>query len=414
MMQTLPLALALLPTWALGTLDYSREHIVDVHHWMHDAPPNILFRSNMPVNSSGGFDLALLLDGVKKRADALQLQLGWPPYVMDVSLNNEFDIKDGFGKEQAFWRKPSSAQHGNFTNWPLGTAGVAPPSLYSEAKRRELLNTTMWEVDKLPQRVDLLHDMLVTTQVPGRSVVFVVHCSAGCDRTGEVIGAYRLKYGGMNLDGTSGLPHNVTSMYALNTAECGRSPNYWSTTALEWYCYDLLYREGVASGNCTGFASCKFAGDCKPTADASTALGLPAAGAAPATSSAAPSALRAPAMAAAADAPGEAIADAASTPPHLIFMLADDFGHYDIQYNNPLAPTPYLHSLAKEGIILQRHYVYQFCSPTRSSLMSGRLPIHVNTANNPTTKPGGVDLRMQTLPEALKTANYSCHTAGKW
>jgi arylsulfatase B len=46
--------------------------------------------------------------------------------------------------------------------------------------------------------------------------------------------------------------------------------------------------------------------------------------------------------------------------------------------------------------------------------MSGRLPIHVNTANRPSTKPGGVDLRMQTLPEALKTANYSSHTAGKW
>ena len=46
--------------------------------------------------------------------------------------------------------------------------------------------------------------------------------------------------------------------------------------------------------------------------------------------------------------------------------------------------------------------------------MSGRLPIHVNTANNPTTKLGGVDLRMQTIAEALKSAGYHCHTAGKW
>ena len=83
-------------------------------------------------------------------------------------------------------------------------------------------------------------------------------------------------------------------------------------------------------------------------------------------------------------------------------------------YNNPEAPTPHLLELASEGIVLNRHYVYQFCSPTRSSLMSGRLPIHVNTVNHPSTEPGGVDLRMQTLPEALRTANYSCHTAGKW
>ena len=123
-----------------------------------------------------------------------------------------------------------------------------------------------------------------------------------------------------------------------------------------------------------------------------------------------------------------------------------DYGHYDISYNNPQAPTPTLHALASEGVILNRHYVYQYCSPTRSSFLSGRLPIHVNTANHPTTELGGVDLRMQTVAEALKSAGYQvlhachqtpslalrrllstdgdgavqlclcmqCHTAGKW
>ena len=42
---------------------------------------------------------------------------------------------------------------------------------------------------------------------------------------------------------------------------------------------------------------------------------------------------------------------------------ADDYGHYDIQYNNPKAPTPHLYELAKDGIILQRHYVYQYVYP---------------------------------------------------
>ena len=254
---------------ATGALEFSREHIVDVHHTdMHAGPVNVLFRSNMPINASGAFDLPALTDGIRRRAQALNLPLSWPPYIVDVSLNNEFDLKDGFGKEQAFWREASAAQFGNFTNWPLGTAGIAPPSDFSEAKRRELLASTVWKVDELPRRVDLLRDMLVSTRVAGRSVVLVVHCTAGCDRTGEVIGAYRLNYGGLGLDGTAAAPHNVTSMYAANTAECGRSPNYWSTTALEWFCYDLLYSGGVSSGNCTGFASCKFGGDCVPTAGA--------------------------------------------------------------------------------------------------------------------------------------------------
>jgi arylsulfatase A-like enzyme len=105
---------------------------------------------------------------------------------------------------------------------------------------------------------------------------------------------------------------------------------------------------------------------------------------------------------------------AAAPKPHVLFFLADDYGHYDISYNNPEAPTPTLHALASEGVILNRHYVYQYCSPTRSSFLSGRLPIHVNTANHPTTVLGGVDLRMQTIAEALKSAGYRCHTAGKW
>ena len=47
---------------------------------------------------------------------------------------------------------------------------------------------------------------------------------------------------------------------------------------------------------------------------------------------------------------------AASAPkPHVLFFLADDYGHYDISYNNPKAPTPTLHALATEGVILNRH-----------------------------------------------------------
>jgi arylsulfatase A-like enzyme len=104
----------------------------------------------------------------------------------------------------------------------------------------------------------------------------------------------------------------------------------------------------------------------------------------------------------------------AAPKPHVLFFLADDYGQYDISYNNPKAPTPTLHALASEGVILNRHYVYQYCSPTRSSFISGRLPIHVNTENHPSTVLGGVDLRMQTIAEALKSAGYRCHTAGKW
>eukprot|EP00937_MAST-01D_sp_MAST-1D-sp2_P002840 g2840.t1 len=52
--------------------------------------------------------------------------------------------------------------------------------------------------------------------------------------------------------------------------------------------------------------------------------------------------------------------------------------------------------------------------PTRSSLMSGRYPLHVNTENNPASKPGGVDLRMTLISEKLKALGYFTGVSGKW
>ncbi len=36
----------------------------------------------------------------------------------------------------------------------------------------------------------------------------------------------------------------------------------------------------------------------------------------------------------------------------------------------------------RSGIILDRHYVFRFCSPTRSAFQTGRNPIHVNVVND--------------------------------
>ena len=47
-------------------------------------------------------------------------------------------------------------------------------------------------------------------------------------------------------------------------------------------------------------------------------------------------------------------------------------------------------------------------------MLSGRLPLHVNTENNPASKPGGVDLRMTLISEKLKAQGYATSTSGKW
>ena len=64
---------------------------------------------------------------------------------------------------------------------------------------------------------------------------------------------------------------------------------------------------------------------------------------------------------------------------------------------------------------LRRHYTYQVCSPTRSALLSGRLPHHVNEGQSETTHLGGIDLRMETITERLKRGGgWTCAGAGKW
>ena len=47
----------------------------------------------------------------------------------------------------------------------------------------------------------------------------------------------------------------------------------------------------------------------------------------------------------------------------------------------PEVATPNLDALVKVGIDLNRHYVYKYCSPSRSALQSGRNPYHVNPLN---------------------------------
>ena len=75
----------------------------------------------------------------------------------------------------------------------------------------------------------------------------------------------------------------------------------------------------------------------------------------------------------------------ATSKPHLVFMLVDDWGWANVGYHrNPQTKevvTPNIDMLVKEGLELDQHYAYKFCSPSRSCLMSGRLPVHVNDQN---------------------------------
>jgi len=104
-----------------------------------------------------------------------------------------------------------------------------------------------------------------------------------------------------------------------------------------------------------------------------------------------------------------------TTKPHLMLLLVDDWDKEVV--------TPNIDDLVKNGLELDQHYVYKVCSPSRSCLMSGRLPIHVNDQNidpgfyNPADKVSGyagIPLGMTGIAEKLKEAGYATHQVGKW
>jgi arylsulfatase A-like enzyme len=113
------------------------------------------------------------------------------------------------------------------------------------------------------------------------------------------------------------------------------------------------------------------------------------------------------------------IASAAEKPPNIVLMLSDNvgFGELGVYGGGVLrgAPTPRLDHLAAEGMRFTNFNVEVECSPSRSALLTGRLPVRSGTwrAGSPGL-PGGLAPWERTIAEVLQETGYDTAIFGKW
>lgn len=104
--------------------------------------------------------------------------------------------------------------------------------------------------------------------------------------------------------------------------------------------------------------------------------------------------------------------------PNVVFILADDLGYNEMGFMNSTRgiKTPTLDALARGGVILKNYYVQPICSPTRSALLAGRLPLHLGTQAFVITPPTpwAVDTAETLLPQNLQDVGYRTAIFGKW
>jgi arylsulfatase A-like enzyme len=100
--------------------------------------------------------------------------------------------------------------------------------------------------------------------------------------------------------------------------------------------------------------------------------------------------------------------------PNIIFILTDDQGYGDISaHGNPVLKTPHLDRLHGESVRFTDFHVSPTCSPTRSSLLTGRHEFR-NGVTHTVFERERLSPRATTIAQVLKGAGYRTGIFGKW
>ena len=106
--------------------------------------------------------------------------------------------------------------------------------------------------------------------------------------------------------------------------------------------------------------------------------------------------------------------------PNIVVILADDLGYGDVGCYNTESkiPTPNLDRLANNGMrFTDAHSASTVCTPSRYSLMTGRMCFRTGYRGGVFTGAGGpclIEKDRVTLPGMLRDRGYATGCVGKW
>ena len=112
----------------------------------------------------------------------------------------------------------------------------------------------------------------------------------------------------------------------------------------------------------------------------------------------------------------------ATNEPNVVIFLTDDQGTLDVnRFGANDLQTPYMDSLADNGVSFTQAYAHTVCCPSRAALLTGRHPNRGGVQswlqgdrNGSDTHLGNMDPSEITLAEVLREAGYRTALFGKW
>ena len=201
-------------------------HFVDYH----TKTGNYLFRGGIPL-SSGGFTYNQLMHTFRSIAKKkLNRDIPSDAFLIDISLLNNIIEEQSLKQEAAFLSR--NPEKGILLNYPVYGALTSPFS-YSEKRRKELqvvpsFENLEWLVGRIKSLID---DNKAAAQI------IYVHWNSGHDRTGQVIGAYKMTYSS----------NSYQCVYSDANKIAERLISSYCRSGLQWYACYLKDNKGFES-----------------------------------------------------------------------------------------------------------------------------------------------------------------------